>query len=258
MLWARWFLEGIVDPDDYRTGSLQLPSLYASVSRNLDSIGMPKDSQGKAIRRRIAELLWGEVLRRRAIGPRAVDYAVKASLWEEAGPSPRCWICGYLFPPWARTLSLYGSPRSAPLPAFLDFYRPQGKHFKDLSAEVEHVGAYSRGGGDEGNLRLSCGWCNRAKSNWGLLHEVPVTPRLFSHPRLGEIKIPQPFWVVRRLALVGRCETLGCSKTTASDALTVCLRHRSGSPTPLNLQVTCAEHDTFDANDRMVARTVFA
>lgn len=258
IMWARWFLEGLADPDRYRRTSLKLPRLYAEVSGALAELGIPDDPDGRKVRETFTRLIWREVLRLRAVTPRpSYDQETRELLWAAAGNPARCWVCGYQFPAWVRARFIRGMRPALTLPTFVDFYRPQGLKEAELFAEVEHVGAWSRGGGEGENLRLSCGWCNRTKGALGLLNESATTATLFNHPRLGVIKRPHPFWIVRRLAMIGRCEKKGCDKTNENAELTVAPRVRSGAPTPTNLRVTCAEHDCFSLEERNVPVTSF-
>ncbi|WP_082945107.1 HNH endonuclease signature motif containing protein [Mycobacterium sp. 852013-50091_SCH5140682] len=243
-LWARWFLEGLADPLPYLAGKLQYPHLYQRVRSALaaDAGQLPADERSK-LARGLAQLLWTEI-RRRAVGRRiTADRETRLSLWEL---NPRCWICGAAFSDWARTTFLKEDIDVDPQPPlFVDFYKPRGVHLSDLRIEVEHVVPHSAGGRSEiHNLRLACGWCNRAKSNHALLYDTEGTPRTRQHPILGIVSVPQPFWVVRFLAVRGRCEDLtGCTARTSSEELTVAPRRANGAPNPANLVVVCREHD---------------
>ncbi|WP_085101878.1 HNH endonuclease signature motif containing protein [Mycobacterium paraense] len=243
-LWARWFLEGLADPLPYLDGRQQYPHLYKQVSDALaaDAGQLPADERAK-LARGLAQILWQEI-RGRAIGQRvSADRETRLFLWELF---PRCWICGAVFSERARAEFLQEETEAeASKPLFVDFYKPRGVRLTDLRVEIEHVVPHSAGGASElDNLRLSCGWCNRAKSNRMALYDTEGAPRMRRHPKLGIVGVPQPFWVVRFLAVRGRCEDLsGCAARTSSNELTVAPRNLRGAPNPANLIVVCREHD---------------
>lgn len=243
-LWARWFLEALADPLPYLDGRKQYPHLYQRVSAALaaDAGHLPADERAE-LARGLAKLLWQEI-RGRAVSQRVnTDRETRIFLWDLY---PRCWVCGAAFSEWARADFLHeesGTDRRT-LP-FVDFYKPRGLTLNDLRIEVEHVVPNSAGGTSEiHNLRLSCGWCNRAKSNRTLIYDAEGATRNRRHPTLGIVSVPQPFWVVRFLAMRGRCEDVsGCSMRTTTDELTVAPRNIYGAPNPANLIVVCREHD---------------
>lgn len=257
-LWARWFLESLADPMPYLEGTKHYPHLYQCVSGVLsaEASQLPADER-RELASGLAKLLWQEI-RGRIIGRRVpADRETRLFLWDMY---PRCWICGAEFNDWARAEFLWEESNSEPqtMP-FVDFYRPRGKKLTDLRIEVEHVVPHSGGGTEElHNLRLSCGWCNRAKSNRMLLYDAEAVTRKFHHPVLGNVSVPQPFWVVRFLAMRGRCEDVsGCGARTTSDELTVAPRSVNGAPNPANLMVVCREHDPL-RDVRLVAKKFVA
>ncbi|MGY1746751.1 HNH endonuclease [Blastococcus sp. SYSU D00695] len=243
-LWARWFLEGLADPLPYLEGGQQYAHLYKRVSDALavDAGQLPADERVQ-LASRFAKLLWRQIDRLK-VGRRVVaDRETRLFLWELY---PRCWVCGAEFSAWARAAFLgEGSDAEPWIPPFVDFYKSRGVKLFDLRIEVEHVVAHSSGGSSFlHNLRLACGWCNRAKSSRALLYDAEGTPRIRKHPTLGWVSVPQPFWVVRFLAMRGRCEhPSGCAARTSSDELTVAPRHIHGAPNPANLMVVCRDHD---------------
>jgi len=73
------------------------------------------------------------------------------------------------------------------------------------------------------------------------------------------VSVPQPFWVVRFLAMRARCEDpSGCQRKTATDELTVAPRNHGGSPNPANLMVVCHDHDPMTDVRLVAARYVSA
>lgn len=253
LLWARWFLEGLADPEPYARGALHYAHLYKEVRDAVEVLAatVPADERNE-LARSLAKLLWREVLRR-SVGRRVpADRELRLLLWDLG---QRCWICGAAFPEWARAAFLGDPAETLPAPVpFVDFYKPRGVKVADLRVEIEHVVAHSAGGtNDPENLRLACGWCNRAKSSRGVLYDAEGAPRRRRHPRLGPVSVPQPFWVVRLLALRPRCEApQGCPATTEEQELTVAPRRRHGAPNPANLMVVCRDHDPL-GDERLVA-----
>jgi hypothetical protein len=143
------------------------------------------------------------------------------------------------------------------LPAFVDAYRPRGVHENDLRIEIDHVIAVAAGGSQSGNLRLACGWCNRHKSARQVVYDATSELRELSLSGRWTLRLPPAFWVVRLLALRGRCEDAsGCSARSTNAELTVAPLIRTGAPTPTNLWVTCQKHDPLRER-RLVAADVF-
>ena len=246
LLLARWFLEGVCDPARYRRRrGGQFPQLYSSVRQSVSRMasGIPPDEQ-MALAKGLAAVLLAEIQRERAVRRTIYDRELCLQLWERY---PRCWICGALFPDWARATFLKESvafPRSSP--RFVDFFRPRGLRPEDQQVEIEHVVALASGGEDvELNLRLACRWCNQAKGARTVLFDTGGQPQTLFHPELGhEVGVPRPFWVVRLLAMRPRCEwSGGCDARPNNAELTVAPIREQGSPNPANLQVTCYAHD---------------
>ena len=114
------------------------------------------------------------------------------------------------------------------------------------------------GGEDDENLAFACGWCNSQKGARLTLYDIGADDVVLKHPKLGRISVPRPFWIVRLLAIRGRCEWPGgCAKTTENSELTVAPRWVRGTMNPMNLQLTCAEHDPLGDN-RLVSRKIWA
>jgi hypothetical protein len=243
-LWSRWFLEALADPRRYVESDLKYPHLFKQVRDSVSQLssGMPVDEQ-RALSRTLADLLWREVERLAAAERVRADRELRLLLFDLYA---RCWICGGAFPDWARARFLREDSDLEPvgLP-FVDFLRPRGVNAIDLRVEVEHVMPHALGGAEDlSNLRLACGWCNRAKGKRTVLYDAEGAPRAFNHPLLGLLSVPQPFWVVRLLAMRQRCEFPGgCQARSDSDELTVVPRNIGGAPNPANLMVICASHD---------------
>ena len=79
---------------------------------------------------------------------------------------------------------------------------------------------------------------------------------MFHHPKLGLVSVPQPFWVVRILALRKRCEHEACAGTATVSELTALPRNPLGAMNPMNLMITCFDHDPL-GTDRLIPRKYF-
>jgi hypothetical protein len=259
LLWARWFAEGIVDPDRYSVVSNPFPLVLERVLEHMPRI-MPQhtDPQREQFALSITELIVDEIARLAdAPGRRSWLLSEKRELWDASGLNPRCWICGYLFSVDASRRFLGQKSPLDGLPTWVDFMRPRGLAKYDLRVEVDHVGALGAGG-DEEELRLSCGWCNRHKRNYSLLYDAPGAMRGFLHPKIGRVSIPNSFWIVRALAMQQSCQyEAGCTESTESAELTVAAIRETGAPNPANLQVVCTSHDPLSGS-RFVDRSTYS
>lgn len=206
----------------------------------------------------LAKVLWkGVESSRRSVARRAWRKEEREQAWDLTQPDPRCWICGYQFQPGARQQYLRETVTDpVTMPAFVDAYAPRGLRSQDLRIELDHVVALAGGGKYEDNLRLACGWCNRYKSSKQVLYDAIMELKEVVLAD-GQIRaVPPQFWVVRLLALRGRCESpAGCTATTRNAQLTVAPIVRTGAPTPTNLWVTCKGHDPLRDN-RLVESVV--
>lgn len=257
-LWAQWFLESICDLEMFAHRNVGYAFIVQEVTRRVPLLlGHVPERDRLALTSEISQLLDREIRRRRGVHRSPIDREQRAQLWEQNSDDPRCWVCGYQFAEWAidRFLSVE-SPHDWKLPEFIDFAKPSGLHKRDLSIEVDHVVPVARGGTNDDNLRLICGWCNSAKGARQSLYDVDGIPSTFQHPQRGRMTIPRPFWVVRLLVTHPRCEFSGpggCDQTSANTELTVCAWHVAGSMNPSNLRVTCSEHHPL-GHERLVAR----
>ena len=170
-------------------------------------------------------------------------------LLDLAGTSPRCWICGARFVETAIENFLHQESSTIPLPPFVDILKPRGLLQRDLSIEVDHIVPHSQGGGDEDNLALACGWCNLHKRAHASIYDVEGRPKLAGSNAFGASSLPQPFWTVRLLATVRSCEHPdGCPNSADNVVLTVAPVHETGTLNPVNLRITCYEHDPYKAS----------
>lgn len=254
-LWTEWWVQTFGDP--MRLKSADYPTLYAH-ARAAVVQRFPGDPRSdiNAAARGVARLLQDLTRRHRTERLDLTDLD-RRELLVEAGDPPRCWICGWAFPPsevdcFLGTINEAADPTERPL--YVDMVLPRGCSTADLRINADHVVPVAAGGSHRDNLRLACGWCNRAKSAVLTTYDVPTQAPAYDHPRLGQLSVPHPLWVVRALATVAVCESPeGCDRTTRTDQLTVGPRWPEGGLTPANIMVTCHNHDPW-ATVRWVPR----
>ena len=248
LTWGRWLLAGVADPAAYVAHDDEhhsFANLYAAVRTVVDAEGVDLDADGaRSLARGLARAAWDEIQFQRFRSRRVLTRQLKDQVWFAAEPEPRCHLCGYAFDD-AATDRYFGRSAATELPLLVDFTRPRGRNGRDLSIEVDHVRPVAAGGADDlDNLRLACGWCNRAKWFLDHLYSVPAwRPSIVRHPRLGLVSAPRPLWVVRIVSAVGRCEHPNCSARLSSNELFVAPRRLGGALTPTNIGVWCADHD---------------
>jgi hypothetical protein len=259
LLWTQWFLESICDPDKF----VELYPCYRYIVHVVKNeipvifTNVQKSKQDELIKQ-ISRLINNEVKQRQFKKRANFDIGIKQYLWDVYGPELRCWICGYKFSDWAIDKFLeYQTSSKLLIPQFIDYVKPHGLSKRDFQVEIDHVFPFSKGGKDSAeNLRLACGWCNSQKSEKMSIYDVAAKPPTVLHPTLGKVSVPHPFWVVRLLSLRRNCEHEdGCNKSVENCELTVTSRHFEGAMNPLNLRVTCLEHDSLGSK-RFVSRTL--
>lgn len=256
-LWTQWFLESICDPEKFVDNYPGYAHIIHAVKIEVPSLfGNIEPGKHGEITKQISRLIEKEISRRQKRKRIAFDSKIKDSLWDIYGPEPRCWICGHKFSNWAINKFLKrSSGDEIPQPQFIDYLKPSGLIRRDFQMEIDHVFPFSDGG-DEGidNLRLACGWCNAYKSDRLSIYDVAARPPVIYHPRLGRVTVPHPFWTVRLLSLHRRCEYEGgCDKTVDNSELTVTSKHQAGALNPINLRITCLEHDHL-GSERFISR----
>lgn len=249
--WAQWFAEGLVDPRRYAGLPLNYARIFADV---LNAVDRRFPSQTKEERREIASSV-SKALRRSveqlssARRRTVIDRSQKSFLIAIAGDPARCWICGTAFDQVAVDNFIHGDAVPLSVPAFLDILKPRGLNAADLAIQIDHVLPVALGGGEEDNLALACGWCNRHKSAATSIYDVEGRPRPAGPNRIGVASLPQPFWTVRQLGVTGRCEHVdGCPRNVANSAMTVAPATAGGAFNPQNLVTTCLEHDPLRIN----------
>jgi len=245
--WARWFAESLLDPGACELEALDYVSVFEVVFGSVKEVfGNEKTSaELKELASTAARAIFATSLNRRTQAQRrTVTLDERSTLLELAGEPPRCWICGSRFKDECVEAFLCGQPVVPRSDAFIDILRPRGLKHRDYKIEIDHVVPFSSGGGEEENLRLACGWCNSVKAANVSLYNVPGVPKRAERNGLGVYSLPQPFWVVRALALVRNCEHLGgCSRSADNAEMTVAPFKVRGAMNPTNLSVVCTDHD---------------
>jgi hypothetical protein len=247
--WAVWFSEGLSDPLQHVQGPVSFATIFHQVWSVLrPRFTLPTDPELEELCSVIARSLLSTVQAIKDSQSRTgFSSTDKRNLLDLAGSPPRCWICGVQFEE-ASVENFVSGSKHVWQPLLLDVLRPRGLTQRDFKIEIDHVIPFSRGGGDGENLRLACGWCNRYKSNLGSVYDAQGRIRTAGPNGFGLTSLPQPYWVIRLLAMVGHCEHIGgCTRTIANSLLTVTPDVPRGSLNPTNLRVTCLEHDPLGA-----------
>ncbi|MEW1934339.1 HNH endonuclease signature motif containing protein [Rhodococcus sp. NPDC079359] len=247
-----WYVDGIANSEIFiNKRRVSYGHVYAEVRTRLSErypSGQPSEISVAA--QVVADVAWRRICIRKEAQERGVlSRGEKAALWFAAEPSPRCYLCGYLFTGFARDKFLKedsgGANRSLVLPALVDFTRPRRTQ-RDHVIEIDHVEPVALGGTSGlSNLRLACGWCNRVKSARTSIYDVgAATDRVVNVSGIGWVREPQSFWVLRVVATRGICEaSIGCSRTVEDSELVVAPRYPAGAMNPTNIAVYCDEHD---------------
>ena len=246
--WARWFIEHIADPRILSDREISFAQLYLKVSSAVHG-GIFSENYSDIERQRVARIITQSLISTaRSIA--ATRTRSKPSteqrelLLDISGASPRCWICGFRFSDESIAAFRSGIKHRPTLPHFVDLLMPQGLVERDLKIEIDHVVPFSRGGEDDANLRLACGWCNRYKGSHTSIYDTIPRPRVVRQNSFGLRTLPQPLWIVRMLACNGRCEHVGgCEATVADGPLFVAAVRSEGVMNPANLMLTCRQHD---------------
>lgn len=246
--WARWCVESFGDAGGFLRRGDSFPIIFAAVfavvQNRFPQVG---DEDRKTLAVAVARIIYGLVEQRRQAQPRrGLTDVERRDLLALSGRPPRCWICGAQFQEPAITNFLWEETNEIPVPLFLDILKPRGMEPRDLQIEVDHVVPYSAGGGEQDNLALACGWCNRYKAAHTVLYDVQGQPRRQASVSAAGDSLPQPFWIVRLLATVGRCQYFDeCHRSTENSPITVAPVVEGGSMNPVNMLVTCDEHDPY-------------
>ncbi len=244
--WARWFVEGLADPRRYADHRPSYPRIFEDVLGSVETcFGHLSKPERIKLASSAARIVLDSAKRLRVSQERRrLSTSERWQLLDLAGPSPHCWICGAEFVEKAIENFISNERHSIDLPPFVDILKPRGLFMRDFSVEVDHIVPHSHGGGDDENLALACGWCNRHKGAYTSIYDVegrPVSPKKTSFEATS---LPQPFWTVRVLATGRTCEhPEGCVRSSVNAEVTVTPLLDTGALNPMNLHVTCSEHD---------------
>lgn len=243
--WASWFMGTICDVEAYARSRVEYAYIFADVLHCIRSTMTELNAcEVNELAGHVAKLAHAEAKRRAYNRSRTpLDKALRRHLVDVADGKPHCWVCGWRFQPEAidRFIELSKDPPKAP--DLIDIFKPIGLNRRHLQIEVDHVAPFSLGGADTSdNLRLSCGWCNAHKSDRSSIYEVPGKARTVKGANPG-FALPQPFWVVRVLAM--EAESGGLSPMNAE--LTVALRNPKGAVNPANLMAVTYASDPMGA-----------
>jgi|GEM_PF-2200782 len=243
-VWLSWFIESIYDYN-LADKNVSYGTVFSNVRRGLIHSGF-NDSSPKftEVSRTISRLVFEYIGKLKGRKRKQPKNDTKEALLEKFDSKPHCWICGYQFKDFAINRYL-GTDDNIILPSTFDFYSPRGLKERDISIEIEHKQPFSSGGGDLDdldNLDLSCGYCNRYKWKFLSLYDVNKGLRTFSHPSLGNVSIPQPYWIIRILALADKCSHSGCTVKKTKQQLYIDLVNPLGSASPTNLKAVCRKH----------------
>jgi len=247
--WARWFVESLADPRRYARERVRYPRIfedvYGVVQTRFPHFSKPEQMSLASV---AARTLLDFVARfRESEGRQPVSLRDRLRLLDFAGDKPRCWICGATFSESAIDSFRDRAEGRISVPLYLDVLKPRGVFPRDLLIEVDHIVPRSRGGGDDvENLALACGWCNRHKSSYSSIYDVEGRPRTPGSKSMQVSSLPQPFWTVRVLATVRNCQHPGgCTYSADNSAVTVAPVCENGTMNPMNLRVTCYQHDPY-------------
>lgn len=243
--WIRWFVESFFDPQYLASNELSYGQLFSDVLEKVKQ-SYPTTVKTLTEQKTVAASISRAIQRMAPKVSRRTPFSpdLRRLLVDLSGSEPHCYICGYRFSEVAIDNFLLSANHSPCLPLFVDVFKPRGMKKQDLRIEVDHVHPFSRGGGDDENLRLACGWCNRHKSARLSIYEVGSQALKAQKNSIGIHTLPQPFWVVRLIALSTGCEhPEGCSTSVSQTELTVTSNRQSGSLNPMNIRVTCLHHD---------------
>ncbi len=249
--WARWFVESFIDPRSFGHNNCDYTKIFADVwaaiNGNLTHLPRPERAEVAKI---VSKTLFGISKKFNLENQRkSISDSQKRLLLDISGKPPRCHYCGAIFD--EKSINNYlGFEKIIPdQPLLFDVLRPRGISVRDLQIEIDHVTPFSRGGEEGENLKLSCGWCNRQKSNYVSIYDISGIPERCGPNTLGLHSIPHPFWSLRLIALRGSCEFHdGCDRNNRNELMMVAPICATGALNPSNLRVTCLEHDPLKEN----------
>lgn len=245
-LLARWFLLSLCDPYVVAKNNEKFPHIYKKVKKSLQTYTSINPEQHIDISFKIANYIEKLAYSLKSNRRKRLTLSLKEEILSTYNSNLRCNICGYKFLPSAKDVFLERKSREIlRKPRFIDFVTQKGRNIDDIIIVIDHIKPISFGGETElDNLQLLCGWCNRHKLDRLNFYDGQTTTKQIKHPKYGLISIPQPFWIVRTLNTITRCEKTGCDITRRKGELFLVPRYDNGNFNPLNFRVLCKEHDT--------------
>lgn len=254
--WASWFFQSMCLIDSF--DELSKPQIISRVRDGISCFGVSLSQPDKdKISILIANFLYNQSKnslerKRQKLTERKRQeiIAVKSGVNKVVS----CWVCGHRFDDDVVQRFLISRKVKPALPDFVDVLTPRGLVDRDLDIEVEHKIPFSKGGGDLddiNNIDISCGWCNKGKSNYLSIYDANSKPKIYFNKDVNfKISVPQPYWAIRKLAYNNKCSHPNCVN---ENGLRISLINLKGAATPLNIKVVCKEHD--DLRDiRLVPR----
>lgn len=209
----RWAVEAVTGPE---LNHMSLPEARLTVFRRAYELVGEEFShvnirQRQATARKLQEIalaLWRmRNSSERTPIARSNRYALIVSF---KGSQPYCWICGVRFSSPAIDAFVDARKFQGTLQPFVDFTYPRGRNKSDLAITVDHLLPVSAGGdNDLDNLRLSCSWCNISKSDALDIYRPSSYRGEYTHPYLGEFRLPSYGWIARLLAMANGCSRCG-------------------------------------------------
>jgi hypothetical protein len=257
-IWLSWFVETVYDYN-LAKDDISYAAVFSYVRRGLVHSGFSETSGDfTEVSKSVSRLVYAYIGNIKGRKRKQPKIATKEALLERSQSSPICWICGYRFKPEAIKRYL-GDDSDFILPDTFDYFSARGLKERDISIEIEHKQPFSSGGADIDdldNIDLSCGFCNKHKWKFLSIYDANRGLRSFQHPNLGLVSIPQPYWVIRILALAEKCSTEGCTAKKSKQQLYIDLVNPLGSASPTNLKVVCRKHLN-NLGSRFVDRETF-
>ena len=237
--WAQWFLRGICNIQHAQQCGWKYPQVNAHVRDWLEKEFGGHSLHSEELISLISRAIFSEIQKLKRKGERkSIPFEVKQELIDICDGKPFCWVCGYRFRNEAISNFLDSTRYKIPLPRWIDIYKPIGLTDRDIRIEVDHIFPVSDGGETEtDNIRISCGWCNSHKGAYSSLYDVSGSA-LHGDLDGKAVSLPQPFWVIRLLSVLGSAYPGGSSSvTTEIKELTVAPQNSLGQMTPANLLI---------------------
>jgi hypothetical protein len=244
-VWLRWLVEGAVPVGSSpRNVALLAAELISSAEDMLAEVTpLLNQVERRAAAHVMAEIAFAWITAESGKRVR-LSKSEKRLILLAAGHPVRCWICGSQFS--ERAIERYLGELDEPFvpAAFVDCFYPRGIHASDYECQVEHVTPVAAGGtNDSENLRLACGYCNKIKRESLDIYARSSTYNNIIHPALGRLRLPNPYWVCRLMAVDGTCSVCACS--SRDTAIRAGPARLSSYVNPSNLRLYCADHDPF-------------